>query len=52
MAQLRTDNENLQRELESMKDNIINLKSQVTAAPILRGTSYSRVPPDVSVSSI
>ena len=30
MAQLRTENENLQRELESMKENI-NLNSQVTA---------------------
>ena len=48
MAQLRTDNENLQWELESMKENI-NLNSQVTAVPILRGTSYSRVPPDVSI---
>ena len=51
MAQLRTDNKNLQRELELMKENI-NLNSQVTAAPILRGTSYSRVPPDVSISFI
>ena len=52
MAKLRADNDNLQRELESMKENIVGLKSQVTAAPSVRGTSYSRVPPDVSVSSI
>ena len=33
MAKLRADNDNLQRELESMKENIVGLKSQVTAAP-------------------
>ena len=51
MAQLRTENETLQRELESMKENI-TLNSQVTAVPILRGASYSRVPPNVSISFI
>ena len=62
MAKLRADNDDLQWELESMKENIAALKPQVTAAltaaltaaPILQGTrsSYSRVPPDLSVISI
>ena len=55
MTRLKSANEELQRELQSMKENIASLQSHVASQSVVSSNaakvSHARVPPDVSVSS-